>query len=67
MGSIRAELVRTGSSTVVASITAGILAGQCACEIRNPQGNCCLGNVREVVQGIKIELNQFGPTAHTNP
>ena len=33
-------------ATIVADITAGIQAGQCACDLRNPQGSCCLGNVR---------------------
>ncbi len=47
--SIKKELAKTGRSTVVATITAGTQAGQCACDIRNPQGNCCLGNVRAVV------------------
>lgn len=49
---IRAEIERTGQSTVVERITAGIRAGQCACDIRNPQGECCLGNVREVVRRL---------------
>ena len=48
-GSIRSEIESTGRSTVVVAITAGIQAGQCACEIRNPQGSCCLGNVRAAV------------------
>lgn len=30
---------------VLADIRAGIAADQCACDIRNPQGSCCLGNV----------------------
>ena len=30
----------------LAVIEAGIKAGQCGCEWRNPQGDCCLGNVR---------------------
>ncbi len=47
--SIRNEIAATGRSTVVAAITAGIQADQCACDIRNPQGSCCLGNVRAVV------------------
>ena len=51
--SIRAELDSTGSSTVVEAIRAGIRAGQCACDIRNPQGDCCLGNVRKVVRHLK--------------
>ncbi|MEW6048023.1 MAG: hypothetical protein AB1609_16365 [Bacillota bacterium] len=33
---------------IVEEIEAGIQAGQCACELRNPQGSCCLGNVRAV-------------------
>lgn len=37
-------------ATVVADITRGIQAGQCACDLRNPQGSCCLGNVRALIQ-----------------
>jgi hypothetical protein len=51
-GSIKAEAEATGESTAVAAITAGIQAGQCACEVRNPQGSCCLGNVRAVVDRL---------------
>ena len=57
-GSIRAEWLAIGMSTVVADVTAGIQAGQCACEIRNPQGACCLGNVRKVVKRIQQEAQQ---------
>ncbi len=46
---IRAEVAAAGRSTVLAAITAGIRAGRCACEVRNPQGSCCLGNVRAAV------------------
>ncbi len=52
---IRAELVETSHSSAVESITAGINAGQCACEIRNPQGSCCLGNVRAVLRMVEAE------------
>ncbi len=54
-GSIRAELQETGRSTVVEEINTGIKAGQCACEIRNPQASCCLGNVTAVVKRIQAE------------
>jgi hypothetical protein len=37
---------------VIDDITAGIQAGQCACDLRNPQGSCCLGNVRELVKQL---------------
>jgi len=32
-------------SSIIADINAGISANQCACDLRNPQGTCCLGNV----------------------
>ena len=31
--------------TIVSDIEEGIRLGQCACDLRNPQGTCCLGNV----------------------
>lgn len=52
--SIQDEWTKTGDTTVVASITAGIQAGQCACDIRNPQGSCCLGNVNNLVRQISL-------------
>jgi hypothetical protein len=53
LGSIRAQWRESGESTVVAAITRGTQSGQCACDIRNPQGNCCLGNVKAFVKQIK--------------
>jgi hypothetical protein len=51
-GAIRAEIERTGQSTAVDGITAGTQAGYCACDIRNPQGSCCLGNVKALVKRL---------------
>lgn len=62
VGSLRAELVETHRSTAVERVNAGIAAGQCACEIRNPQGSCCLGNVSAVVKQI-AETIQLAPAA----
>ena len=50
--SIRRDAATPGSGTVVAAITAGIQDRQCACDIRNPQGSCCLGNVRAVIASV---------------
>lgn len=58
--SLREEIAAIGHSTAVQGITAGIQAGKCACEIRNPQGSCCLGNVKAVLQQIvEGSLSQF--------
>jgi len=35
---------------IVNDITSGIRTGQCACDLRNPQGSCCLGNVRGIIK-----------------
>jgi hypothetical protein len=35
---------------VAAQITHGIKNEQCACDIRNPQGSCCFGNVNSIVK-----------------
>ncbi len=71
-GEIQAELATTGRSTVVEEIQAGIEEGQCACEIRNPQGSCCLGNVLAVVRrlqaasGVQAEPSS-APTSRPSP
>lgn len=50
---IRDELASTGKSTVVERIAAEMKSDYCACEIRNPQGSCCLGNVKAAVKAAK--------------
>lgn len=39
-----------GPLAILDDINAGIAADQCACDIRNPQGSCCLGNVRSLIK-----------------
>ena len=50
--SIRDEVERTGASTVVASVTAKVRAGECSCEKLNPKGACCLGDLRAAVKDV---------------
>ncbi len=40
---------------VYADIDRGVRAGKCACDIRNPQGSCCLGNVNNLLKQSRIE------------
>ena len=44
------EIRKTGKSTVAERINAEVKAGNCACEVRNPSGKCCLGDVYRAVQ-----------------
>jgi hypothetical protein len=40
-------------AAIVDDINTGINAGQCACDLRNPQGSCCLGNVRSLAKSLE--------------
>ena len=40
-------------TAIVDDINTGINAGQCACDLRNPQGSCCLGNVRSMIKRLE--------------
>ncbi len=44
------EIRSTGKSTVVKRITAEVEAGRCACEVKNPSGKCCLGDVTRTIK-----------------
>jgi hypothetical protein len=52
---VRREIAETGRSTAADRITAHVQAGRCACEVRNPQGSCCLGNVAAVVKALEAQ------------
>ncbi|MCL4523224.1 MAG: (2Fe-2S)-binding protein [Acidobacteria bacterium] len=62
------EIRQTGRSTVGERITAEVKAGNCACEVRNPSGKCCLGNVARYVQdGPKVpQSNAVGSADFEN-
>lgn len=50
---IRTQMEETGKSTAAEEIKAQVKAGNCYCEVTNPQGACCLGNVAGVIQRLK--------------
>lgn len=47
------EVAETGHCTIPARITAEVRAGRCACEVKNPSGACCLGEVNRAVNKAK--------------
>ncbi len=55
-GDLWRELVETGQSTASARISALVKAARCACEVKNPQGSCCLGNVNAATQAVRTAL-----------
>jgi hypothetical protein len=53
---IRSEFLEHGRTDVIARIRAHITAQRCACDIRNPRGACCLGDVMAAVKRIEGAL-----------
>jgi hypothetical protein len=53
---IRTEIDATGRSAAIERIREHIAAGRCACEVRNPRGACCLGDVTAAVKRVGAAL-----------
>lgn len=49
---IRREIEEHGASQAAERVRAHITAGRCACELRNPRGACCLGDIIAAVKRI---------------
>lgn len=49
------ELVETGRCDAVRRVRDQIAADRCACEVRNPRGTCCLGDLMKAVARIVSE------------
>lgn len=47
------EAGKEGRDRILSDINAGIKAEECACDLRNPQGSCCLGNVVALIGRVK--------------
>jgi hypothetical protein len=54
--SIRTEMQQLGRSDSVERVRRHIEAGRCACEIRNPRGACCLGDVTAAVKRVALAM-----------
>lgn len=53
---IERQLGESGTTDILESIKYEVQAGNCACEVRNPSGKCCLGEVQKTIQSLEKEL-----------
>lgn len=53
---IASQLTKTGKTDVFDSIKREVEAGSCACEVRNPSGKCCLGEVQQAIRSLEKEV-----------
>jgi len=54
--SIRSELESAGTSTAIERVRDHIGADRCACEVRNPRGTCCLGDLISAVKRVEASV-----------
>jgi hypothetical protein len=54
-GDIRKEMTEMGVTKIPAQISRFIKEKICACEIRNPSGACCLGEVNQAVKQLSTK------------
>ena len=50
---MQCELERSGVCMAAARVRDHIAAGRCACDIRNPEGSCCLADVQVAIERLK--------------
>ena len=50
---IRRDIQEKGAITIQERIKAEVQAGFCACEVKNPSGRCCLGDIYAAIQEAK--------------
>lgn len=51
-GHVRREIEQTGRSSTPSQVAQFIRNKLCACEVRNPSGACCLGQLNEAVKRL---------------
>lgn len=65
-GQIRRDIAENHSPVIPQRIRAEVAAGRCACELRNPSGRCCLGDIaREVTAGQRAQALRPTPGAES--
>ncbi len=57
VGDIRTSSPETRIA-ILDDINTGIQSDQCACDLRNPQGSCCLGNARELIRRLEQSVTK---------
>lgn len=52
------DIETTGETSVLEEIKTEVQGGFCACEVKNPSGTCCLGDITRAIQEAKKRAAQ---------
>ncbi len=55
---VREDIRAKGSTNIPKIITERVRAGECRCEVANPSGTCCLGNVYKAIKQAQAMRQQ---------
>jgi len=57
---IKEDLLKNGKSSAIKDIKHNMDTIGCSCEVKNPSGKCCMGDVTKVVKEIEKEIKKQG-------
>ncbi len=60
------EIARSGSSGITDDVAHKCRSGRARCERMNPQGSCCLGNLRKLASTVTARASSVGTTLMTS-
>ena len=60
---MRDEIAAAGFSDAAERVRSHIQAGRCACEVRNPRGSCCLGDIMAALNRLGSARRSSGAEA----
>jgi hypothetical protein len=60
---IRRDIEANGKTSVQDEIKAEVQGGFCACEVKNPSGTCCLGDITRAIQEAKKRVAETLPAS----
>jgi len=60
---VRRDIGTSGATTILDDIKAEVQGGFCACEVKNPSGACCLGDITRAIQEAKQRAAQTIPAS----
>lgn len=52
LADLTSQIRETGTTDIAKKITAEVRNGYCACEVKNPAGSCCLGDINRALQDL---------------
>jgi hypothetical protein len=53
---IASEIMATGTSFALDRVAEHVRSGRCACDIRNPRGICCLGDLKAAIARLRARV-----------